>query len=142
MRFWDTSALVPLNVTQPATESVRKIYRGAPDVVAWMLTDIEMRSAVCRLARERALAREAFDAALRAIDKLWRSVHQVVAVEATKLRAMRLLGVHALRSGDALQLAAALVACNDAPTLNDFVCLDDRLREVARLEGFRVLPAD
>ena len=140
MRFWDTSALVPLHVVQPATDSVRQLYRGDHGVVAWMLTDVEMRSALCRLARERAVAPDAFDAALRAIDKLWRAAHQVVAVEATKLRAMRLLGVHALRSGDALQLGAALVACNDAPTLHDFVSLDDRLREVARLEGFRVLP--
>jgi len=56
-------------------------------------------------------------------------------------RAGRLLAAHPLRVGDALQLAAALVWCDEAPHGNTFVCLDDRLREVARREGFAILPS-
>ena len=41
--------------------------------------------------------------------------------------AIRLLRVHALRAGDALQLAAAIIASEHHPVSLEFVCLDDRL---------------
>jgi hypothetical protein len=50
------------------------------------------------------------------------------------------LRVHALRAGDSLQLAAALVACEGRPGGLQFVSLDDRLNEAALREGFRVVP--
>lgn len=56
-------------------------------------------------------------------------------------RAGRLLAAHPLRTADALQLAAALAWCDDVPRGESFVCLDERLREAARREGFAVLPA-
>jgi hypothetical protein len=56
-------------------------------------------------------------------------------------RAGRLLATHPLRAGDALQLAAALVWCREAPHETPFVCLDARLRDAARAEGFAILPA-
>ncbi len=55
-------------------------------------------------------------------------------------RARRLLSSHDLRAADALQLAAALVWAEEQPMGRAFVCLDERLREAARQEGFRVLP--
>jgi hypothetical protein len=45
-----------------------------------------------------------------------------------------------LRAADALQLAAALVWCQGDPLQHGFVCLDQRLREAARREGFTALP--
>ena len=56
-------------------------------------------------------------------------------------KALRLLGVHPLRAADALQLAAALLWAREIPGGRDFVCLDERLRTAAILEGFHVLPA-
>ena len=53
---------------------------------------------------------------------------------------MRLLNTHVLRAGDALQLGAALVACEDRPEALPFVCLDDRLRDAARGKDFRSSP--
>ena len=55
-------------------------------------------------------------------------------------RAGRLLATHPLRAADALQLAAALVWCDEAPQGETFVCLDERLSAAARREGFAVLP--
>ena len=46
------------------------------------------------------------------------------------------------RAGDALQLAAAVIACDERTGLLPFVTLDDPLVEAARREGFRVLPTD
>jgi hypothetical protein len=55
-------------------------------------------------------------------------------------QAGRVLRLHPLRVADALQLAAALVWCQGDPIHHDFVCLDQRLREAARREGFHILP--
>ena len=56
-------------------------------------------------------------------------------------RAARLLAVHPLRAADALQLAAALLWCEEQPHAEGFVSLDAKLRDAAHKEGFSVLPA-
>ena len=61
---------------------------------------------------------------------------------ALRERALRLLASHNLRAADALQLAAALVWAEERPAGRIFICLDARLREAARLDGFTVLPED
>jgi predicted nucleic acid-binding protein len=55
-------------------------------------------------------------------------------------RAARLVAVHPLRAADALQLAAALLWCEEQPHNEVFVSLDGRLRDAARNEGFDVRP--
>ncbi|HVG06091.1 MAG TPA: hypothetical protein VNM67_00135 [Thermoanaerobaculia bacterium] len=54
--------------------------------------------------------------------------------------ASQLAAKHPLRAADALQLAAALDWCGGNTHGESFVCLDDRLRGAAALDGFRVLP--
>jgi predicted nucleic acid-binding protein len=56
-------------------------------------------------------------------------------------RARRLLALHPLRAADALQLASALVACDERPDRLPLVTLDERLAAAAMREGFRVLGA-
>jgi hypothetical protein len=51
----------------------------------------------------------------------------------------RLVRVHPLRAADALQLAAALVACEGDPSSLVMVTLDARLSEAARKEGLATL---
>ncbi|HEX7940110.1 MAG TPA: hypothetical protein VF483_14075, partial [Gemmatimonadaceae bacterium] len=53
--------------------------------------------------------------------------------------AIRLVRLHGLRSGDALQLAAAVVASDNRPSTLDLVTLDRRLADAADKEGFRVV---
>jgi hypothetical protein len=50
------------------------------------------------------------------------------------------VGAHPLRAADALQLGAALVWCEEQSHGEVFVCLDARLREAARREGFSLAP--
>jgi uncharacterized protein len=45
-----------------------------------------------------------------------------------------------MRAADALQLAAALVWCDEQPQGEVFVTLDERLADTARREGFTTLP--
>lgn len=55
-------------------------------------------------------------------------------------RAKHLAKTHRLRAMDALQLAAALIACGYKPARLPFVTLDIALASAARAEGFIVLP--
>jgi hypothetical protein len=54
--------------------------------------------------------------------------------------AKRLLRVHPLRTADALQLAAALIACEGEPAGLGFMAFDERLRMAADREGLAVCP--
>ena len=47
---------------------------------------------------------------------------------------------HPLRTADCFQFAAALRWCEGETRDAGFVCLDDRLRNAAKNEGFVVLP--
>ena len=51
MRFWDTSALVPLLIDEDATSAMRARLGEDPDVVVWMLTSVELLSTIGRLGR-------------------------------------------------------------------------------------------
>lgn len=138
MRFWDSSAIVPLIVAEASTDSVQAIAGEDPAMCVWWGTEIECVSAVARLEREDALAETAMIAALERLDLLaeaWNEVQPVAAVRGT---ARRLLRVHPLRAADALQLAAAVVAAEGVPASLDLVTLDERLAAAARREGFVV----
>ena len=136
MRFWDSSALIPLLVTEPVSAAVMRIYELDPEIVAWWGTRAECVAALARLERDDSLAAPATAEALRRLDGLasaWREVQPVTAVRTT---AIRLLRVHALRTADAFQLAAAIVAAENHPASLQFVTLDDRLGQAAEREGF------
>lgn len=141
MKFWDTSALVPLIVDEPTTPAMRQALSRDRDVVVWMLTSVELLSTLGRLGRG---TKELVDllpgARLDAMDLFSRWV-AVTHVEGVRRRAERLVGVHPLTAADAMQLGAALIASGDRPETLGFVTLDESLARSARLEGFRVIGA-
>jgi hypothetical protein len=122
------------------TRRLRALYAADPVVIAWALSNVEIRSALCRLARENALKPAQMSETIARVETFWDGVHVVELLDAVRTRAKRLLGVHALRAADACQLGAALAAAGDEPAGREFVGLDDRLSEAARVEGFTVLP--
>lgn len=141
MRFWDSSALVPLVLDEPASDEMRGLMREDGEAVVWMLTSVELLSAVARLERASQGLDDLLGGARRdALDRV-RRCHAVTQVDAVRQRAERLVSVHALTSADALQLAAALVVCREQPETLEFVTLDKVLARAARLEGFRVIGA-
>jgi predicted nucleic acid-binding protein len=140
LRYWDSSALVAFLLDQGASTAVRELFARDPDIGTWALSDTEVYSALCRLEREGSLSPDGFQTASDHFERLWRGVYVITAVDAVKHRARRLLRTHALRSADALQLGAALVATADAPWRAHLVTLDTRLAEAARREGFSVTP--
>lgn len=139
MRFWDSSALVPLVVEQQHSVACRHLRRLDPHVAVWALTRIELTSAVHRVAREGNLGATGVAAAKRRIGLLAARWSEVDGILPVRDRAERLLAVHALTSADALQLAAALVLAGDRPRSRFFVCADARLAAAAGAEGFTVV---
>ena len=140
MRFWDTSAVVPLIVGQAASREADRWLTADGAVALWTLTPVEVVSAIRRLRREGALGdREVRSAEVRT-DELVRASHVVVDVEAVKTGARRLLRIHPLRAADALQLAAALEWAAGDPTGRVLHTFDGRLATAAQAEGFKVIP--
>ena len=140
MNFWDSSALLPLVVAEEATPRVLALLDQAEEVVAWTLAPVELFSALARLQREGELSPESFEQSRRSWEEMISGLTLVRDVEAVKLRAIRVLGIHSLKTADALQLASALVACSDLTKNAVFVTLDQRLAGAARREGVQVLP--
>src|SRR5687767_307263 len=136
--FWDSSALVPLFLEQPGAEAVRRLPEEPRAV--WWTARVECASAYCRLAREGLFDAPRLEALLDHLDALLSRAVEVQPAEAVRDRAERLLRVHGLRAGDSLQLSAALAYCEERPRGVGFVCLDERLRQAARAEGFTLLP--
>lgn len=141
MRFWDTSALIPLIVEEPWTAAARASLEADPGIVLWWGASIECASALARSFREGRITAADHEAGRKVVEVLRDGAFEIQAGEAVRARAGRLLGRYPLRAADALQLAAALTWCLERPSGSEFVCLDYRLRQAAQGEGFVVLPA-
>ena len=138
MRFWDSSALVPLLVEEELSESVRELYLDGQGTITWWSTPVECVSAIARLEREDRLSPQAVTESLERLDGLARHWHRIEPVDAVLETARRLLRVHPLRAADSLQLAAAFLASEGRPSTLELVCFDDRLVIAAQREGFPV----
>lgn len=139
MRFWDSSAIVPLLVAEPVTAAVRALYLDDHAVAVWWATPVECASALARLERDGALRAKAAAESFRRLDALTPSWIEIEPAAEIREVARRLLRSHPLRTGDALQLAAAHLASERRPATLEFVTLDDRLAEAADREGFVVV---
>ena len=139
MRFWDTSALVPLVVAEPESARTQRWLREDPAVVVWTLARVELCSALARRRRVEPRAARKLATARREIFAAWERWTEVTAVDVVRRHAERLVETHPLRAADALQLAAALVAAEDRPGSLTFVTLDRQQAAAAEREGFAVL---
>jgi predicted nucleic acid-binding protein len=140
MKFWDSSALVPLLVKEKETRYSLKTLSDDQEMLVWCLSKVEVISALCRRLRERAFGEEEFQKAKRHLNDIMERAYEVQAIEKVRARALRLLEVHSLRAADACQLAAALVATQEDPHRLAMLCFDQNLRNAALKEGFLVNP--
>ena len=139
MRFWDTSALIPLVVAERETARVERWLREDPGVVVWTLTRVEALSALARRRREEPPAARRLAAARREFLTGWERWSEVTALDLVRRHPERIVETHPLRASDALQTGAAIVAADDHPAMLEFVTLDLRQAEAAEREGFRIL---
>ncbi len=142
MRFWDSSALVPLLVTEAASAQVADLLREDAGMIVWWATRLECVSALRRREREGALTGADVRQSSELLGELSDRWSEVLPTRRVRALAERALGVHALSAADALQLAAAQVWSREDPAGAPLVCLDERLRDAAAREGFSALPSD
>jgi len=138
MRFWDSSAIVPLIVEEATSPACRTLLRADRDIAVWALSRVEVSSAIWRAVRAGVLERAAALQAGKRLEALAGAWTEVDGLAAVRARAERIVAVHPLRAADALQLAAALVSSRERPGW-PFVTGDRQLAAAAELEGFDVI---
>jgi predicted nucleic acid-binding protein len=139
MRFWDTSAILPLLVSEVDSALREEQFKFDSEMVVWWGSRVECHSALARRFRdggEKSSALECAQSRLHVLSQTW---YEVPPLESVRLRAERLLIAHPLRAADALQLAAALVAVKEITAGQEFLTADLRLATAATREGFRVI---
>ena len=140
MRFWDTSAVVPVLVVESSSSRTRELADDGTELAVWWATLVECVAAIARRERRGELdADQALLArtTLKALMSRWTEIPPTNRIRKT---AQRLVSVHEIRTADAFQLAAALAVSDEEPETVPVVTLDERLALAARREGFPVLP--
>lgn len=140
MKYWDASALVPVLFEKEGRNALSLIMEEDSIAVSWWGTPVEVFSAIWRRRRGNPWSEEEFAVIVEEFGILTDSLHLVDATPQLRERALRLLAMHPLKSGDALQLASALHWAEENPRGMHFVCIDKQLATAARAEGFTVLP--
>lgn len=142
MKFWDSSAVLPLLVQEGTTAAAVALASRDPAMLVWWATAIECASALARLEREGGLDEAAARQAFGRLQQFTGAWHEIDASDTIRDTAVRLLRVHPLRAADAMQLSAAIIAAEQHPAALDVVTLDQRLAAAARKEGFSVVELD
>lgn len=140
MKYWDTSALVPLVIAEPETQRMRLLLEEDPHIVTWAWSSVDLTSAVERRAQQGELTRDQRRRALDRFIELAQAWDEVTDVLMVRRRALAVLARHPLRDADAAQLGAALAVAPEQGGPLGFVCLDERLADAAEREGLRPDP--
>jgi uncharacterized protein len=135
--FWDSSALIPLCVQELTSNKVKTPAKQFPPVV-WWATTVEIYSAIARLRRSGELdaGRQAALNRLSVLSQGWR---EILPSDKLRVQAGVLLDTYSLRAVDSLQLASAMIWCQQRPARQRFVSRDFRLCQAAAQAGFAVL---
>jgi predicted nucleic acid-binding protein len=136
--FWDSSALVPLCVHESTSRQAHFQLRQSLPVV-WWASGLEVHIAIARLHREGRLKDAGKQGALSRLEVLSRGWREILASDAVRDAAERLLDAYDLRAADSLQLAAALTWCQQRPSRRTFICADQHLANSAVAAGFSVV---
>ena len=141
MKFWDSSAIIPLCLQEEHSDIIGALAQEDSGLIIWWGTPVECCSSFARLRREKVITQNEEQQLRSLLARLVEYGTEMIASEEVRSTARRLLLRHPLRAADALQLAAALVWVGNQPDDQGFVSLDNRLREAARAEGFTVYPS-
>ena len=109
MKFWDSSAVLPLIVEEASSDAMRKLFTKEDHLILWWGTEIECVAALARKEREGRLTSVQISCARRELKEIFYDAIEIHPSQKIKSVAERLLRTHPLHSADSLQLAAALV---------------------------------
>jgi predicted nucleic acid-binding protein len=138
VRFWDSSAVVPILVDEPMSMWMRELAEDGSGLAVWWATPVECISAIARRERSTELDPESAQVAASTLGGLSERWIEIPPVDRVRESARRIVATHELRAGDAFQLAAARVASKGKTDSLPFVTLNERLALAARREGFPV----
>ncbi|MFI9401569.1 type II toxin-antitoxin system VapC family toxin [Nocardia sp. NPDC052316] len=105
--YLDTSAFVPLLVSESSSQSCRRFWDDADAVVSSRLLYVETAAALAQAHRMTRLNDEEHAACLRLLDQLWPQIEITEVDDALVLRAAELADQLALRGYDAVHCASA-----------------------------------
>ena len=134
--YLDTSSLVKLYVTEPGTDTVRRLVDEATIIATSVIAYPEARAALARRRRERALRPAAFALAKRALEADWPRYLTVDVTASLCREAGELAERYRLRGYDSVHLASfAEVARRAGARGTCFSSFDDALNRAARSLG-------
>ena len=139
MRFWDSSAIVPLLVKEEASDFLWELMQADQDKVVWWGTETECLSALARREREGGLDRFSVSLAEANLLKILKEAYEIQPNIELRRIARRLLMTHSLRAADALQLASALFFGGSQIDQLPFITLDKNLSAAAAKEGLALV---
>ncbi len=134
--FWDSSAILPLLISESTTAQAIANYQVYAAVIWWGAL-VEIESALARLVRIRIIDRDQLVQAKIAGDLFLREAKEIEPSDLLRSVAAELVYRHELRAGDALQLAAALRWVGNDASGQRFFSHDRRLIAAAQLTGFQ-----
>lgn len=134
--YLDTSSLVKLYVSEPGTDVVRRLVDEATIVATSVIAYPEVRAALARRGRERALGPAAFVLAKRTLDADWPRFFTVDVTASLCREAGDLAERYRLRGYDSVHLASfAEVARQAGARETRFSSFDDGVNRAARSLG-------
>jgi hypothetical protein len=136
--FWDSSALIPLCIQEQTSNRAKKLAKQFMPVV-WWTAAVEIHSAIARLYRSGELEDGDKRAALDRLLVLSRGWREILPSDKLRDQAETLLDTYSLRAADSLQLAAAMIWCQQKPARRTVISSDVRLCEAAAQAGFMVV---
>ncbi len=133
--YFDSSALLPLVLGEATTERYLDIAQTVK-ITTWWGSYIECAAAIVRHARSETTAPAQIAESYRMLDQLSQDWAEIPASQELRRAAVRVARESQLRSGDALQLGAALLASGFDPPTARFLAEDRELRRAAEAQGF------
>ena len=106
--YLDTSAVVPILIAEPSTDTCRRIWTDADRRVSSRLTHVEVAAALAMAERQARIATEEHDQALTNLAEIWPDVDLVDLTPELVVSASSLARSQALRGYDAVHCASAI----------------------------------
>jgi predicted nucleic acid-binding protein len=110
--YFDTSALIPLVVEEPGSETAARLWDAADRVVTVRVAYVEGRAALAQARRLGRLSTRGLRTARAAFEDIWGQLDRVEVTDALTRRAGDVAEEFGLRGYDAIHLAASETAAD------------------------------
>lgn len=131
--YWDTSAVIPLLIREPSSDTCRRLWDSSSTAVTTLLLYVEASAALHQAHRLSRIDSSQLDELLTAFETYWDSLVVLGMGEGLIRHAAKLSGLHGLRGYDAVHCAAGLSMIDDADAV--LVSGDKKLLDAWRVSG-------